>query len=288
MRADVNVSVRPKGSTEFGTRVEMKNVNSFNAAAHAIEYESARQIEVLENGGTIEQETRRWDDTQGKNFVMRSKEDAQDYRYFPEPDLGVIVLDEDYLASLKESIPELPNRRRVRYMNDYGLPEFDAGLLALDPTRTAFFEAALAVGGAAPKALANWLIGDVARLLAEKDQVLSETPLTPEALVKLTALIEKGVISNTAGKAVLDELFTNGGDPEAIVQAKGLAQVSDTAALEAIVKDVLAQNEKSVADYKKGKTNAAGYLVGQCMRASKGKANPQVVRELLEKALNEA
>ncbi len=198
------------------------------------------------------------------------------------------MLDEDYLASLKESIPELPNRRRVRYMNDYGLPEFDAGLLALDPTRTAFFEAALAVGGAAPKALANWLIGDVARLLAEKDQVLSETPLTPEALVKLTALIEKGVISNTAGKAVLDELFTNGGDPEAIVQAKGLAQVSDTAALEAIVKDVLAQNEKSVADYKKGKTNAAGYLVGQCMRASKGKANPQVVRELLEKALNEA
>ncbi|ADU26596.1 Asp-tRNA(Asn)/Glu-tRNA(Gln) amidotransferase subunit GatB [Ethanoligenens harbinense] len=288
MRADVNVSVRPKDSTTFGTRVEMKNVNSFSAAAHAIEYESKRQIEVLENGGVIEQETRRWDDTQGKNFVMRSKEDAQDYRYFPEPDLGVIVLDEDYLASLKESIPELPNKRRVRYMNDYGLPEFDAGLLALDPERTAFFEAALAVGGAAPKALANWLIGDVARLLADKNQVLSQTSLTPEALVKLTALIEKGTISNTAGKAVLEELFANGGDPEAVVREKGLAQVSDTAALEAIVKDVLAQNEKSVVDYKKGKTNAAGYLVGQCMRASKGKANPQIVRELVQNALDEA
>lgn len=288
MRADVNVSVRPKGSTEFGTRVEMKNVNSFNAAAHAIEYESKRQIEVLEAGGIIDQETRRWDDTQGKNFVMRSKEDAQDYRYFPEPDLGTIVLDEEDLNVWRASIPELPNKRRIRYMKDYNLPEFDAGLLATDPERTAFFEECLRIGGVAPKSVANWMIGDVARLLGEKNKVLSQTQLTPAKLVALITLIEKKTISNTAGKTVLEEIFNNGGEPDDIVKAKGLAQVSDTGALEAIVKDVLAQNEKSVADYKKGKTNAAGYLVGQCMRASKGKANPQIVRELVQKALDEA
>lgn len=288
IRADVNVSVRPKGSKEFGTRCEMKNVNSFNGAARAIEYESRRQIELIENGGTVEQETRRWDDAKGESFLMRSKEDAQDYRYFPEPDLGTIVLDDETLQKLKESIPELPNQRRVRYMRDYALPEFDAGLLAEDPGRTAFFEACLAQGGASPKAVANWLIGDVARWLTEQNIALSDSKLTPKALVELTALIEQGTISNTAGKTVLEELFANGGEPKAIVEAKGLAQVSDASALEAIVREVLAANDKSVADYKKGKTNAAGYLVGQCMRASKGKANPQVVRALVQRLLDEA
>ncbi|HCC00411.1 MAG TPA: Asp-tRNA(Asn)/Glu-tRNA(Gln) amidotransferase GatCAB subunit B [Ruminococcaceae bacterium] len=288
IRADVNVSVRPKGSKEFGNRCEMKNVNSFNGAYHAIVYEAKRQIELLGKGGTVEQETRRWDDAQGKNCLMRSKENAQDYRYFPEPDLGVIVLDEDYLQTLKGTIPELPNKRQMRYMQNYALSEFDAGLLANDLDRATFFESCLKCNGVSAKAIANWMNGDIARLLGDSGKILSESQVTPAKLAKLVQLIEKSTISNTAGKTVLEEIFKNGGEPEEIVKAKGLAQVSDASELESLVKDILAQNEKSVADYKKGKTNAAGYLIGQCMRASKGKANPQMVRSLVQKALDEA
>ncbi len=286
IRCDVNVSVRPMGSEKFGTRCEMKNVNSFNGAFHAIEYETKRQIGVLESGGTVEQETRRWDDPKGMSFPMRSKEDAQDYRYFPEPDLRTLVLPEGYAEKIRASLPELPNRRQFRYMEDYALPEFDANLLALDEDKAAFFERCVAIGKAKPKTISNWLTGDVTRLLNEREQTLPESKLTPESLSELAALIEKGTVSNTAGKTVLEELFVSGGSAGKIVAQKGLAQVSDASALEETVRQVIAANEKSVADYKGGKSNALGFLVGQCMRASKGKGNPQTLRELLQKQLD--
>jgi aspartyl-tRNA(Asn)/glutamyl-tRNA(Gln) amidotransferase subunit B len=287
IRCDVNVSVRPMGSKVLGTRCEMKNVNSFNGASHAIECEAKRQIEIIENGGVIVQETCRWDDDKGMSFTMRSKEDAQDYRYFPEPDLRTIVLEEEYLKLLAASIPELPNKKRIRYMNEYGLSEFDAGLLTENLDKANFFEECTAKGLVQPKNLANWLMGDVTRSLNEKNISLKDSSLTPAKIVRLVELIEKGIISNTAGKTVLEEIFATGGEPEDIVREKALSQVSDTAELEAIVKKVLLDNQKSVADYRGGKSNAAGFLVGQCMRASAGKANPQMIRELLIRLLEE-
>ena len=288
IRCDVNVSVRRKGSDKFGTRCEMKNVNSFNGVYHAVVYEAKRQVELLESGGFVEQETRRWDEGKGMSFLMRSKEDAQDYRYFPEPDLRPIVLDADWIEQIRNSTPELPNHRQVRYMKDYGLPEDDAGLIAGTPEKAAFFDACVALGAGSAKAASNWLSGDVTRLLVERGESLESCALTPEKLMAMIALIEKGTISNTAGKTVLEEIFAHGGEPEVIVKDKGLAQVSDTSALEKIVADVIAKNPKSVADYKKGKSNAAGFLVGQCMRASRGKANPQVLRDMILHALDAA
>jgi aspartyl-tRNA(Asn)/glutamyl-tRNA(Gln) amidotransferase subunit B len=287
IRCDVNVSVRPEGSSKFGTRCEMKNVNSFNGTVHAIEYEAKRQIELIEHGGVVEQETRRWDDAQGMSFTMRSKEDAQDYRYFPEPDLLNIVLEPEYLEELKASIPELPNKKMLRYMKNYDLPEFDANLLADNAEKSVFFERCVAQNQVSPKNISNWLLGDVTRILNEKNLALADCALTPSSLVSLVSLIEKNTISNTAAKTVLEEIFANGGEPDAIVKEKGLAQISDTSALEGIIRDVLANNEKSVADYRGGKTNAVGYLVGQCMRASKGKGNPQLIRELILRQLSE-
>lgn len=286
IRCDVNVSVRPEGAGEFGTRCEMKNVNSFNGTARAIEFESKRQIEVLENGGKIVQETRRWDDAKGESFVMRTKEDAQDYRYFPEPDLGTIVLKDGYVEEIETSLPELPNNRQFRYMKDYSLPEFDAGLLSQNVEKAAFFEECINLGDIQPKTVANWITGDITRIINEQGIEINESKITPKKLVELLALVDKGTISNTAGKTVLEDIFSTGADPEVIVKEKGLAQVSDASALESLVKDILAANEKSVADYKKGKTNALGYLVGQCMRASKGKGNPQILREILQKQLD--
>ncbi|HEX2938037.1 MAG TPA: Asp-tRNA(Asn)/Glu-tRNA(Gln) amidotransferase subunit GatB [Ruminiclostridium sp.] len=287
IRCDVNVSVRPEGAGEFGTRCEMKNVNSFNGTARAIEFESKRQIEVLENGGKIVQETRRWDDAKGESFVMRTKEDAQDYRYFPEPDLGTIVLKDGYVEEIETSLPELPNNRQFRYMKDYSLPEFDAGLLSQNVEKAAFFEECINLGDIQPKTVANWITGDITRIINEQGIEINESKITPKKLVELLALVDKGTISNTAGKTVLEDIFSTGADPEVIVKEKGLAQVSDASALESLVKDILAGNEKSVADYKKGKTNALGYLVGQCMRASKGKGNPQILREILQKQLDD-
>lgn len=285
VRCDVNVSVRKRGETKFGTRCEMKNVNSFNGVVHAIEYEAKRQIEVIEGGGTISQETRRWDDVKGMSFTMRTKEDADDYRYFPEPDLRTIVLEDEYVEQLRSSIPELPNKKRVRYMKDYSLPEFDAGLLAENLEKSVFFEKCVKFDRVQVKNISNWLLGDVSRILNETEKCICELNLTPERLVRLIELIEKNTISNTAGKTVLDEIVATGKEPDEIVKEKGLAQISDQSSLEAIVRGVLEANPKSVADYKGGKTNAAGYLVGQCMRASKGQGNPQVLRELILKMI---
>lgn len=284
IRCDVNVSVRPAGSEIFGTRVEMKNVNSFSAAVRAIDYEAARQIEVLEAGGVIAQETRRWDDVKGRNIVLRSKEDAQDYRYFPEPDLTTIMVPEEKIKALKQSIPELPNARILRYMREYSLPIFDAGLLAEYQDRGALFEETAGLGAPA-KAAANWLNGDAARLLGEHKAELSETKLTAKKLFEMISAIEDKTISNTAGKQVLEEIMFTDKTPGEVIDEKGLRQISDTSELEGLVRTVLSANEKQVADYRGGKTNILGYLIGQCMRTSKGKGNPELLRELILKEI---
>ena len=287
IRCDVNVSVRKKGSTEFGTRCEMKNVNSFSAAVRGIEYEAKRQIEVLEAGGTIAQETRRWDDAKGMNYTMRSKEDAQDYRYFPEPDLLSIVVPEEKIAALKASIPELPNAKIRRYVKDFGLSQVDATLIAEDLERSAMFDACIDIGTCKPKSISNWILSDIAKFTNDTGKKISETPLTPQRLTELIVQVEKGIISNSSAKKVFQIVLETGKEPLAIIEEKGMAQNSDTGFLEQLAKDVLANNEKSVNDYKNGKTNALGYLVGQCMKASKGKANPGIVKEIVTKMLSE-
>jgi len=286
IRCDINVSVRKPGDP-LGTRCEMKNVNTFSGAVRAIEYEANRQIGVLEAGGVIHQETRRWDDAKGMNFLLRSKEDSHDYRYFPEPDLLTIVVEEETIQRLKDELPELPNKKLKRYMDDYQLPHFDANLLTENIEKAAFFEACVAKDCCKPKNIANWLLGDISKVLNEKNLTLADTSLTPEKLTDMIVLIEKGTISVTAGKTVLDEMFFTNKQPGDIVKEKGLAQISDTGALEAIVKSVLDANGKSIADYKNGKTNVVGFLIGQCMRQSKGQGNPSIIKELIEKLIVE-
>ena len=286
IRCDINVSVHKPGEP-FGTRVEMKNVNTFSGAVRAIEYEAARQVEVLEAGGTISQETRRWDDLKGENVLLRSKEDAQDYRYFPEPDLLTIVLNEEKLKELKDSIPELPNKKKVRYIKEMGLPEADAVLLAETKEKSDFFESILAAAPIKAKNAANWVLGDVSRLMNEQNKSINDLNLDPKQIAEIIALIEGNKISSSAGKQVFDEMMKAGKKPAEIVKEKGLEQVSDTSALQAIVDGVVANNQKSITDYKNGKTNALGFLVGQCMKASKGKGNPALMKEMLSKYLED-
>ena len=286
IRCDINVSVHKPGEP-FGTRVEMKNVNTFSGAVRAIEYEAARQVEALEAGGTISQETRRWDDLKGENVLLRSKEDAQDYRYFPEPDLLTIVLNEEKLKELKNSIPELPNKKKVRYIKEMGLPEADAVLLAETKEKSDFFESILAAAPIKAKNAANWVLGDVSRLMNEQNKSINDLNLDPKQIAEIIALIEGNKISSSAGKQVFDEMMKTGKKPAEIVKEKGLEQVSDTSALQAIVDGVVANNQKSITDYKNGKTNALGFLVGQCMKASKGKGNPALMKEMLSKYLED-
>lgn len=287
IRCDVNVSVREKGSKEFGTRCEMKNVNSFSAAVRGIEYEFKRQIEVLEAGGTIVQETRRWDDAKGMSFTMRSKEDAQDYRYFPEPDLLTIVVDEKKIQELKEMIPELPNIKIRRYVKELGLSQVDATLIAEDMERSYLFDTCVEMGKCKPKSVSNWILADIAKFTNDTGKKISETPLTPQKLSDLIGQVEKGIISNSSAKKVFQIILSTGKEPLDIIKEEGMAQNSDMGFLENLAKEVLANNEKSVTDYKNGKTNALGYLVGQCMKASKGKANPGIVKEIVTKMLSE-
>lgn len=287
LRCDVNLSLRPVGQKEFGTRCEMKNVNSFRAAVRAMEYEQKRQAQILDEGGIVEQETRRWDDVRGVSTPMRSKEDAQDYRYFPEPDLVPIVVSDEWVEEIKSTIPELPEQRKARYINEYALPEYDAFILTSSKKMADFFDAAVKAG-ATPKAVSNWLMGDISKILNEKEMEAADIPFTPEQLAKMIALIEKGTISNSAAKKVLDAMFKEPADPEKLVEKLGLAQVSDEGAILQMVNDVLAQNPQSIADYKAGKDKAMGFLVGQVMRISKGKANPQIINKLLKDALDKA
>ena len=287
LRCDVNLSLRPVGQKEFGTRCEMKNVNSFRAAVRAMEYEQKRQAEVLDEGGVVEQETRRWDDVRGVSSPMRSKEDSQDYRYFPEPDLVPIVVSDEWVEEIRRTIPELPEQRKARYINEYSLPEYDAFILTSSKKMADFFDAAVSEG-AKPKPVSNWLMGDISKILNDKELEPDDIPFTPAQLAKMIALIDKGTISNSAAKKVLDAMFAQPDDPEKLVEKLGLAQVSDEGAIQQMVSDVLAQNPQSIADYKAGKDKALGFLVGQVMRISKGKANPQIINKLLKDALDQA
>lgn len=293
IRCDVNVSVRPKGSTEFGKRVEMKNVNSFSGAMRAIDYESNRQIEALERGEEINQETRRWDDQKGVNVLLRTKEDAQDYRYFPEPDLTTIYVPIEKVEELKKQIPELPNAKIKRYVKELGLNQTDAELIAENLPRCRLFDECVKICGyygkdsVKPKAIANWVLADVSKYMNETGKDIADTPLTADLLCKIIELIETKMISNTSGKVIFEEIMNGNTDIDKIIEEKGLKQISDDSAIEKIVNDVLAANQKSVDDYRGGKTNALGFLVGQCMKASKGQANPAKCKELVLKYLEQ-
>ena len=285
LRADVNVSVRKKGDTKLGTRTEMKNMNSFRSIVRAIEYEVDRQINVLEEGGKIEQETLRWDDVSGKTFSMRDKEDAQDYRYFPDPDLVAIKLSEEYIQNIKDSLPELPESRKERYLRDYGLSEKDANLITASKYLSDLFENATKVCNN-PKAVNNWIISDISRILNETEMEPIEIPFDSNQLGKLVLLIDKGTISSSIGKKVLTELFENPRDPEEIIKEKGWIQISDEGAIKEVVLKVLEANPQSIADYKGGKDKALGFLVGQAMKETKGKANPQMLNKMFLEELN--
>lgn len=279
LRADVNVSVRKKGTTEFGTRTEMKNMNSFRSIVRAIEYEAARQIDLIEEGGKVEQTTLRWDDVSGKTFQMRDKEDAQDYRYFPDPDLVAIRLSEEYIENVKNSLPELPESRRSRYMGEFGLSEKDANLLTASKYLSDLFEGAQSKCGNA-KAVANWILSDISRIMNEKEMEPDQIPFGSAELAKVVELIEKGTISSAIAKKVITELFENPRDPEEIIKENGWIQISDEGAIREVVLKIIAANPQSVADYKGGKDKAIGFLVGQAMKETKGKANPGMLNKM--------
>ena len=279
LRADVNVSVRKKGETKYGTRTEMKNMNSFRSIVRGIEYEVERQIEVLENGEKVEQETLRWDDVSGRTFSMRDKEDAQDYRYFPDPDLVAIKLSEEYIENIKNNLPELPESRRKRYLEEYKLTEKEANLLTASKYTSNLFEEATKICNN-PKAVSNWIMSDIAKILNEKEMEAEQIPFTAENLAELIQLIEKGTISNAIGKKVLVELFENPKAPSKIIEEKGWIQISDEGAIKEVVLKIIEANPQSVADFKAGKDKAVGFLVGQAMKETKGKANPQMLNKL--------
>ena len=278
LRADVNVSVHKKGEP-FGTRTEMKNMNSFKSITRAIEYERDRQIDELDRGNTITQETLRWDDLEGRTFSMRNKEDSEDYRYFPEPDLGVIKLSDEYIENIRKELPEMPESRKERYMNEIGLSEKDSNSITSSKFLSDLFEEAGKISGNY-KAVCNWINSDIARILNEKEEDPEQIPFSAKELAELVKLIDKGTISSSIAKKVLDELFENPRDPNKIIEEKGWVQISDESQIKEVVLKVLAENEQSVLDYKAGKDRALGYLVGQAMKQTKGKANPKMLNEM--------
>ena len=285
LRADVNVSVRKKGTKEFGTRTEMKNMNSFRSITRAIEYEAKRQIEVLEQGGKIYQETLRWDEVSGKTFSMRDKENSQDYRYFPEPDLAIINISDEMIENIKKTLPEMPESRRERYIKEYKLPEYDSNILTSSKHLSDLFEKATAQCNN-PKAVSNWIMTDITRILNEKEQEPSDIPFTAKELGELVILIDKGTISSKIAKQVLEELFENPRNPEDIIKEKGWIQISDEGAIKEVVQKILEANPASIADFKAGRDRALGYLVGQAMKETKGKANPQMLNKMFLEELN--
>ena len=285
LRCDVNLSVRPRGQKEFGTRTETKNLNSFKAIHNSIEFEIKRQIEEVENGGKIYQETRRWDDAKGIGYAMRTKEDAHEYRYFPEPDLAPIILSEEYIQNLKDNLPEMPHIKKERYMKDFDLPEYDADILTSSIKTAKFFEAANDICNN-PKAVSNWIMGDFTRMLNEKEIEIDESKVTAQNLAELITLIDKGTISSKIAKQVFEDMFETGENAKDIVEKKGLVQMSDEGAIKEIVQKVVDANPQSIADYKAGKDRAIGFVVGQIMKETKGKANPQIVNKLLLEIIN--
>lgn len=284
LRCDANVSVRPVGQKELGTKTEIKNINSFKGVERAIEYEAMRQAELLEDGGKVVQETRTWDEKEGVTKSMRTKEEANDYRYFPEPDLVPFTVSDEYIENIRKSLPELPDARKERYMKEFGLSSEDAVFMTNDKATADYFEAVVAAG-ADPKAAVNWLMGEFASQLSNDGIEIDKAPVSAENLAALLKLISKGTISGKIAKKVFATMWKEGGNPDDIVKAQGLVQISDTAELSKLVDEVVGNNPKAVEDFKAGKKKAVGALVGQIMKATKGKANPRVINELLNKKL---
>ncbi|WP_300800717.1 Asp-tRNA(Asn)/Glu-tRNA(Gln) amidotransferase subunit GatB [uncultured Acetatifactor sp.] len=284
MRADVNLSVRELGSAHYGTRTEMKNLNSFHAISRAIEGERERQIDLLESGKAVVQETRRWDDLKGTSYAMRSKEDAQDYRYFPDPDLVPVSIDDAFLEEIRARQPEFRTEKMERYRSEYHIPDYDIEIITGSKSMADIFEATVALG-AQPKKVSNWLMGETTRLLKERELDPEDIRFSPEHLAKLIALAESKAVNSTVAKEVFELMFEQDMDPEAYVEEKGLKMVSDTDALRRVVEEVIAANPKSVEDYRGGKDRAIGFLVGQTMKAMKGKADPVTVDRLLREML---
>ena len=285
LRCDANVSVRKKGDTVLGTRTETKNLNSFKAVVRAIEYETNRQIEIIENGGRVVQETRLWDEEQGVTRPMRSKEEAMDYRYFPEPDLPRVIISDDRLEKVRKDMPEFADEKAKRFIGEYNLNDKEAATLAGELDLAEYYEAMVKESGE-PKLSANWMLTEVLRVLKEKNIGIEKFSVSSGNIAKLIKLIKANVISSKIAKEVFELLLLEDKDPEIIVKEKGLVQITDNSEIEKIVEQVLEENQQSVEDYKAGKSNALKYLVGQAMRLSKGKANPQMINELILKKLD--
>ncbi|KOO41216.1 Asp-tRNA(Asn)/Glu-tRNA(Gln) amidotransferase subunit GatB [Priestia koreensis] len=285
LRCDANISLRPYGQEKFGTKAELKNLNSFTYVQKGLEHEQVRQEKVLLSGGLIQQETRRYDESTKTTLLMRVKEGSDDYRYFPEPDLLALHIDDAWKERVRESIPELPDARKARYVNELGLPAYDAMVLTLTKEMSDFFEETL-TNGADAKLASNWLMGEVSAYLNAEQKELADVALTPQGLAGMINLIQKGTISSKIAKKVFKELIENGGDAEKIVKDKGLVQISDEGTLRKIVTETLDANEQSIEDYKNGKDRAVGFLVGQIMKATKGQANPPMVNKILLEEIN--
>ncbi|MGE7218280.1 Asp-tRNA(Asn)/Glu-tRNA(Gln) amidotransferase subunit GatB [Priestia koreensis] len=285
LRCDANISLRPYGQEKFGTKAELKNLNSFTYVQKGLEHEQVRQEKVLLSGGLIQQETRRYDESTKTTLLMRVKEGSDDYRYFPEPDLVALHIDDAWKERVRESIPELPDARKARYVNELGLPAYDAMVLTLTKEMSDFFEETL-TNGADAKLASNWLMGEVSAYLNAEQKELADVALTPKGLAGMINLIQKGTISSKIAKKVFKELIENGGDAEKIVKEKGLVQISDEGTLRKIVTETLDANEQSIEDYKNGKDRAVGFLVGQIMKATKGQANPPMVNKILLEEIN--
>lgn len=286
LRCDINLSIRRRGEREFGIRTEMKNVNSFKAAYRAMVYESTRQIDVIENGGKITQETRRWDDNKGASFIMRTKEDAHDYRYFPDPDLVPVVLTDADIEKIRKTIPVLPQARRKMYMKQYAIPQYDAELLTADIEIADFFDRVVLIYDK-PKNVSNWIMGEVLRKVKESESDDICIPITAENFAELLRCYDDDKISQNAAKLVFEEMWQTGADPQSIIKEKNLLQINDDSQLEKLVGDIIANNPQPVLDYKSGNKKALAFFVGQLMKATKGKANPQKLNEILLKQLEQ-
>lgn len=284
LRADVNLSVRPKGQAEFGTRTEMKNLNSFKAIGRAIAYEAERQIELIEDGGKVTQETRRWDDSKGYSYAMRSKEDAQDYKYFPEPDLPPIEISDEYIKHIKNSLPELPEQKKTRYIKEFGLSEYDTGMITGDVNFVKLFERTVEICSS-PKDAANWIMGELMKMLNDTGTLSENITFNADSLGILINMVKANKINRGTAKEVFEKIFTENVDPEKYVKDNNLAQVTDLSAIRPVIEQVIADNEKSVTEYKSGKTQAMGYIMGQAMRALKGKAPAGEVQKILKEIL---
>ncbi|MBE1446643.1 Asp-tRNA(Asn)/Glu-tRNA(Gln) amidotransferase subunit GatB [Paenibacillus sp. OAS669] len=286
LRCDANISIRPFGQEKFGTRAELKNMNSFRGVQKGLEYEEWRQADILDSGGEVVQETRRWDEAQGKTLTMRSKEEAHDYRYFPDPDLVRLYIDDEWKARVRASIPELPDTRKTRYVSEYSLPSYDAEVITSSIKLADFFEESLKYTQDA-KAVSNWIMGDLLGYLNANNLEFQDVKVTGKGLGEMIGLIEKGTISNKIAKTVFKAMMETGKAPQTIVEEQGLVQISDEGAIKAVVEQVVANNPQSVADFKAGKDKAVGFLVGQVMKETKGKANPGLVNKLIVECLNQ-